>query len=319
MTDLVTFGETMLRLSPPRGERLERTRSFDVQAGGAESNVAVAASLLGLDSVWLSKLPDSPLGRRVVRELRGHGVRTGVVWDKRDEKRLGTYYLEHGGAPRGTEVIYDRADASVTTATPEELATGVVANADTFYTSGITPALSETLRETTAALFEVATQGGTTTAFDLNYRSKLWSPAAAKETYEALLPHVDVLFAAERDAREVLDRDGDAVQLAHGLATEFGSDTVVLTRGEQGALGIRGGEVYEQPVFEADTFDAIGTGDAFVGGFLTARAAGADVERCLTYGAATASLKRTIDGDLALVTPAEVEAVIAEDGDSISR
>lgn len=319
MTDLVTFGETMLRLSPPRGERLERTRSFDVQGGGAESNVAVAASLLGLDSVWLSKLPDSPLGRRIVRELRGHGVRTGVAWDTREEKRLGTYYLEHGGTPRGTEVIYDRTDSSVTTVTPEELATGVVASADTFYTSGITPALSETVRQTTATLFEVARQGETTTAFDLNYRSKLWTPAEAKETYEALLPHVDILFAAERDAREVLDRDGDAVQIAHGLATDFESDTVVLTRGEQGALGIRDGEVFEQPVFETDTFDAIGTGDAFVGGFLTARAVGGDVERCLTYGAATAALKRTIDGDLALVTPAEVEAVIADDADGISR
>jgi 2-dehydro-3-deoxygluconokinase len=319
MTDLVTFGETMLRLSPPRGDRLERTRSFDVQAGGAESNVAVAASLLGLDAVWLSKLPDSPLGRRIVRELRGHGVRTGVAWDQSEEKRLGTYYLEHGGTPRGTEVVYDRADSSVTTVTPEELATGVVADADTFYTSGITPALSETVRKTTGALFEVAKGSGTTTAFDLNYRSKLWSPAEARETYEALLPHVDVLFAAERDVREVLDRDGDAVQLAHGLATDFDSDTVVLTRGDKGAVGIRGGEVFERPVFEADTFDAVGTGDAFVGGFLTARADGGDVERCLAYGSATASLKRTIDGDIAVVTPAEVEAVIAEKGAGISR
>jgi 2-dehydro-3-deoxygluconokinase len=319
MTDLVTFGETMLRLSPPRGERLERTREFAVQAGGAESNVAVAASLLGLDAVWLSKLPDSALGRRVVRELRGHGVRTGVAWDGSEQKRLGTYYLEHGGDPRGTEVVYDRTDASVTTATPDELATGVVAGADTFYTSGITPALSETLRETTAALVELAREGGTTVAFDLNYRSKLWSPAAAKETYEALLPAVDVLFTAERDARDVLGRDGDAVQIAHGLATDFGADTVVVTRGDRGAVGIHGGEVFEQPVYESETFDAIGTGDAFVGGFLTARAAGDDVERCLAYGAATASLKRTIDGDFAVVTPAEVEAVIAEETSGISR
>jgi 2-dehydro-3-deoxygluconokinase len=319
MTDLVTFGETMLRLSPPRGERLERSREFDVQAGGAESNVAVAASLLGLDAVWLSKLPESPLGRRVVRELRGHGVRTGVAWDDSESKRLGTYYLEHGGAPRGTDVIYDRAGASVTTATPDELATGVVANADTFYTSGITPALSDTLRETTAGLFEVAKGGETTIAFDLNYRSKLWSPAEAKGTYEALLPHVDVLFAAERDVREVLGRDVDAVTMAHGLATDFEADTVVVTRGERGSVGITGGEVFEQPVYEAETHDAIGTGDAFVAGFLRARAAGSDLPRCLEYGAATASLKRTIDGDLALVTPEEVEAVVDEGTSDISR
>jgi 2-dehydro-3-deoxygluconokinase len=319
MTDLVTFGETMLRLTPPAGDRLETTDSYDVQPGGAESNVACGASLLGVDSVWLSKLPDSPLGQRVVRELRGHGVRTGVSWADADEHRLGTYYLEHGGTPRGTNVIYDRADSAVTTVTPDELPVAAIQGAETFYTSGITPALSPTTLATTRTLLESAREADTRTAFDLNYRSKLWDPATAAGTFRDLFPLVDTLVAPVRDARTVLDREGTPIEIAHSLATDHGFDTVVLTRGDSGATALHDDEIYEQPAFETETFDAIGTGDAFVAGFLARRIRGDDVDDALEYAAATASLKRTVGGDVAVIRPAEVEAVVAESGDEISR
>jgi 2-dehydro-3-deoxygluconokinase len=317
MSDLVTFGETMLRYAPPVGERIETTRELDVRTGGAESNVAVCAARLGADAVWLSKLPDSPLGKRVVHELRGHGVRTGVVWT--EEGRTGTYYLDRGGDPRGTDVVYDRRDAAVTTATPGELPLSVLDGAETFYTSGITPALSETLRETTAALLRRAGEAGVRTAFDLNYRSKLWSREEAAGVYRSLLPHVDVLFAAERDVEEILGRDGEVVQVANGLASDFGLDTVVVTRGEHGAVGLHDGELVKQGVYEADTHDEIGTGDAFVGGFLARRIRGGSFEEALDYGAATAALKRTIEGDLAVVSPAEVDRVVREESGGVSR
>jgi len=317
MTDLVTFGETMLRLSPPRGERLETATDLEFRAAGAESNVAVAASRLGADATWTSKLPDSPLGRRVVAGLRRHGVATDVVWS--EEGRQGTYYLEHAGKPRGTNVVYDREGAAVTTAEFAEFPRSRIEAAEYVYTSGITPALSETLEATTADLLAAAGDAGATTAFDVNYRGKLWSPAEARETLEALFPDVDVLVTAERDAREVLDREGDAAGIAAGLAEEFGFETVVVTRGEDGALARHAGEIHEQGAFETDTLDPIGTGDAFVGAFLARRIAGDDVPTALEYGAATAALKRTIPGDVAVVTPEEVERVLAEGGEEIAR
>ena len=310
VTDLVTFGETMLRLSPPRGERLETTETLGVQAGGAESNVAVGAARLGADAVWLSKLPDSPLGRRIVGELRSHGVRTGVSWADPETTRLGTYYLEHGGEPRGTNVIYDRADAAITTVTPAELPTGALESAERFHTTGITPALSERAAETTVTLLRAAGEAGTTRSFDLNYRSKLWSPGTARAAYEDLFEHVDTLFVPRRDAREVLGREGDAVEIAHGLASEFGFETVVVTRGTEGAVALRDGAVHEQGVFEADTYDAIGTGDAFVAGYLAKRVEGGGVAEALEWAAAAAALKRTVDGDLAVITPGDVEGVV---------
>lgn len=316
MTDLLTFGETMLRLSPPGNERIESASEFEVRAAGAESNVAVAASRLGAEATWTSKLPDSPLGRRVVGELNQYGIGTDVIWG---EGRQGTYYLEHAGRPRGTNVVYDRADAAVTTARPEEFDRELIGEADCFFTTGITPALSPTLRETTDKLLGAAKQSGTATAFDFNYRAKLWSEAEAEETLTALFGGIDLLVIAARDAREVLGYEGDPRQIAHLLGSQYEFDTVVVTRGERGALAWHDSVVHDHEAYETDTVDPIGTGDAFTGAFLARRLAGDDVPTALEYGAATAALKRTIPGDIALVTLEEVESVIDEESGEISR
>lgn len=317
MTSLVTFGETMLRLSPPAGTRLETATELEFRTAGAESNVAVAASRLGIETVWLSKLPDSALGRRVTTELEGHGVDSRVAWE--DDSRQGTYYIEQGSTPRPTNVIYDRTDAAITTARAAELDTEPIEAAEVFYTSGITPALSDVLETTTRELLTTARESGTTTAFDLNYRSKLWSHSDARTTYESLLEHVDVLAAAERDVRAVLDRDGTPDELATALATDFDLETVLLTRGDEGALAVHGDDTYEQPAFDVDTVDPIGTGDSFVGAYLTRRIRGDTVDDALAYAAAAAALKRTIAGDLAVITPEEVEQVLDASHSHISR
>jgi 2-dehydro-3-deoxygluconokinase len=315
MTDLVTFGETMLRLSPPRGKRLETTASLDVTVSGAESNVAATASNLGVDAVWLSKLPDTPLGRRVVRGLRGHGVRVGVSWT--DGGRVGTYYLEHGRRPRETTAVYDRRDSAVTTAEPADLPLAIVRDADTFYVSGVTPALSPTLRQTTAAVLNLAAESGTRTVFGLHYRPNLWDPEEARSVYESLFPSVDVLVVAERDTERVLGREGPAVERANGLAAAYDFDTVVMTRGEHGALALHGGEVHEEDVVDAETCDGVGSEDAFVGGFLAERHHGGSVAEALECGTATAALDRTVDGDAAVVSRDEVASVIeSEDRDA---
>ncbi|QSG03350.1 bifunctional 2-dehydro-3-deoxygluconokinase/2-dehydro-3-deoxygalactonokinase [Natranaeroarchaeum sulfidigenes] len=317
MSDLVTFGETMLRLSPPQGDRVETARELEFRAAGAESNVAVTAERLGAVATWLSKLPDSPLGRRVVSGLRQHGINVDVAWS--DQGRQGTYYLEYGGKPRGTNVIYDRKGAAVQTTRPEELNLDAVRTARVFYTSGITPALSNRLRETTAQLLKTAKESGTKTAFDVNYRSSLWSEEEARETLTRLFPAVDILVVPFRDAQQVLNFERDPRQLAHHLAAEYNLQTVIVTNGEKGSLAWHSNTVYEQDIYEADTHDAIGTGDAFVGAFLARRLSGDDVPRALKYAAATASLKRTIAGDIATVTKQEVEAVIGDDMQDISR
>jgi len=317
MDDLVTFGETMLRLSPPGDERIETADEYKVRAAGAESNVAVTAQRLGLDATWTSKLPDSPVARRVAGELRSHGVTVDVVWS--DDGRQGTFYLETGDRPRGNTVIYDRTDAAVTTATPAELPVERIENAAGFHTTGITPALSDTLSETTAALLAAAQEAGTTTSFDCNYRSKLWSPAEARDTLSGLLNDVDVFTVAERDARKVFDMSGESMEIATELAETFGLEVAVLTRGTDPALAVSGDDVYEQPTFESTDAHPVGTGDSFVGGFLSQYLDGHSLPDALEYAAATAAFKRTVPGDIAVVSPEEVETVIDGGTAGISR
>lgn len=313
MGGITTFGETMVRLSPDPGERIETTDALDFRTAGAESNVAIAAARLGTDATWISKLPDSPLGRRVAGDVRRHGVDPAVAWS--DDGRQGTYYIERGSEPRGTNVIYDRAGAAVTSMTPSEVPTDAVRSADVFFTTGITPALSETLRGTTADLLETAT----TTAFDLNYRGKLWPPERARETLETLLPNVDLLFVPERDARTVLGAEGSAEAIGADLRDRFECELVVVTRGSDGALASTDGGAVEQDAFPAETVDPIGTGDAFVGTFLSRYVRDASVATALEWGAAAASLKRTVEGDHAVITEAEVADVVAAAGTGIDR
>ncbi|MFB6194855.1 MAG: sugar kinase [Haloplanus sp.] len=306
MTDLVTVGDATLRLSPPQGERIETAREFVGHVHGPESNVAVAAATLGLDTVWLSKLPDTALGRRVVGDLRRHGVRTGVAWT--DGGRTSTAFVERGETP-GTTVTH-RADAAVTTATPDDLPLGVIRDAETLFVSGATPARSETLLETTATLLDIAEEAGTTRAFDTRFAATDLTPDAALELYDHLLGAVDVLIVDEADAEAVFDLDGEAVPTGHSLRTRYDCAMVVVTRDRgKSAVGLRGEEIYEVPAFETELRDPAGVHDAFVGGFLAGRHRSDDPKRALIDGAATAALKRTIVGDTVVGSREDVEAI----------
>lgn len=307
----------MLRYSPPGRQRIETTDSLNVRVAGAESNVATAASRLGAAATWISKLPDTPLGRRIVNFHRSVGLDTAVCWS--DTGRVGTYYIEFGAEPRGTSVIYDREDSAVTTATPGELQTELIGQASMFQTSGITPALSSRLRQTTADLLSLAQESGTRTVFDLNYRAKLWSPSAAREVVTSLLPDIDVFVAAERDVRRIFERTSDPETIARSFTNEWDLDLVIITRGERGAAAYSNGEFIEQDVFETETIDPIGTGDAFVGGYIARELEGGSVTECLEWGAATAALKRTVPGDIAVITRDEVGRVIADETTGIDR
>lgn len=318
MTDLVAFGEGMLRLTPPGNERLERATEFRCRAAGAESNTAIAAQRMGADSMFMSRLPESPLGHRVERGVLGNGIETEIEWT--DRGRQGIYYIEHAGSPRGVNVVYDREGSAFADVSASDFDLDRLASARGFYTTGITPALSESAREATANLLGAAHNAGTTVAFDVNYRSQLWSRDQARETLTQLFPAVDVLVVAARDAKQVLGySDDDPPQIAHKIAAEHEFTTVAVTRGDRGALVWHDSVVHEHDGYETDTVDPIGAGDAFSGAFIARRLSGDGIRDALDYAAAAASLERTIPGDRALVTREEVEAVIAGELDGISR
>src|SRR5207245_4886992 len=203
MSDVVTFGEAMVRLVPPHFERLEQTRSLDVQIGGGELNVAVGTSRLGLKSTWVSRLPKNALGRLLENRVRQTGVDTShLIWS--DEGRVGLYFVEFGAAPRPSSVLYDRPHSAISAIRPGEVDwKRVFTGVKWFHTSGITPALSESAAGVTLEALKAAREAGITVSYDLNYRGKLWPPDKAQAVQEPLMQYVDVLITTEEDTSVV--------------------------------------------------------------------------------------------------------------------
>lgn len=309
MSRLVTFGETALRVSPPDHERLETATDVSLHAEGTESSAAVAATRLGAPAVWLSKLPDTVLGKRVVAELeqQGHGLQTQVVWD--DSGRQGLRFIERGSAPREDVVVQDRDETALATVSTEDVQMAMVQNADVFFVSGSTPAVSPTARRTTEALFRAVGEDGTA-VFDLDYQSGLWSLDDAREALLSLQDSVDVLIADENDAKHVFDRSGKPRELAHSIAAEGDFEQVVIMRSERGAVAWENNVIHEQDVIETEVVDPSGTHAAFVGGYLQQLYEETPTEQALAYGTAMAALTRTVPGPLPTVSGEEAERLV---------
>lgn len=310
MSHLVTFGEATLRLCPPGPHRLEAADELEVHVNGASSNAAVAAGRFGVEATWISKVPDSPLGRRIVAELEGHGVDARVVWAP--EGRTGVVYHEAGDGPREPISVQDRANTAFATAEPEELPIEPLRSADLFLATGATPALSRSVGTTLGSLLVTARERGITTALALDHRPELWDAETAREVLGRYFPAVDLLITSAADARTVLGVDGPATDLVHHIASTWEFETVVVTLGGHGAIAWHESTVVEREPFRTEPVDPAGAADAFVGTFLARRLEGDDVHNALGMASATAALAETVPGNLALVTPEEASHLLAE-------
>jgi 2-dehydro-3-deoxygluconokinase len=304
--DLVAFGETMIRLSTPLGQRLETSTTLDIGIGGAESNVAIALARLGRRVAWSSVLPRNPFGLRISAELRRHQVDDRQIsWV--DQGRVGVYYLDSGAPPRPTHVIYDRAASAIALCDPDAIDTSLATRARMLHLTGITPALSASCAEITRRFAKRAGEANVPLSFDVNYRARLWSPQQAAATLEPLCAAATVLFCGRNDARTLWGIDGSNDAVLTELAQRFGAATTVLTLGDEGALvRTQAGEIVHEAAPTVQVVDKVGAGDAFAAGFLHGYFDG-DIPHALRLGVALASLKMTIHGDLALISARELE------------
>ena len=309
--DVLTFGETMLRLSAPGRQRLDQAAAYDVWAAGSESNVAAALCALGLSATWVSRLPDNALGRRVASDIGARGVDVSrIVWTPPGE-RVGTFYAEAAAPPRPATVVYDRANSAATFLSPADLPDALLDAHRHLHVSGITPALSASCAEAVTDTVRRAKVRGRSVSLDVNYRAKLWPPEAAASALAPLLPQVDILFCGRGDAARLFGLAGSDEDRAAGLRTQFGVPIVALTTGRDGAVGCDSGGCRAVPSLPVEvTVDRFGSGDAFAAGFLAEYLSGAPLDRALQFGVATAALKRTIPGDMVIATRAEVEALM---------
>jgi 2-dehydro-3-deoxygluconokinase len=307
--DVLTFGETMLRLSAPGFSRLEEAVSLDVRIGGSESNTAVALARLGMQVAWWSKLPANPLGRRIENEIRRWGVDTSqILWDTSPTARAGSYFLDFGLPPRGIDVYYDRAGSSASALLREELDEDAIGRARLLHLSGITSALSPSCADAVAHAITAAERKNTRVSFDINYRAKLWDAESARRTLEPLLPHIDLLLTPLTDAALLFDVTGTGPDVARELKARYGVGTVVVTCGGEGAVACDDqGDQAAAPYALGQVVDRVGAGDAFNAGVILGYLQN-DLRAGLEYGVAMAALKHTMPGDLLLSTRQEIEA-----------
>ncbi len=311
--DVVTFGESMLRLTPPHFERFSQASQFEIHIGGSESNTSVGLARLGLRVAWITRMTDNPLGRKITEAIAAHGVdTTHVVWT--DEDRVGTYYLERGKPPRGSRVFYDRAGSAISRMHPEEFPLDLLRNQSlrVFHTTGITMGLSSSTSATAMHAALAAKESSTLISFDLNYRSKLWSPQSARQTCEVMMRLADIVFIPRRDAATVFQIAATEPRaILAELASSFPKAIIVLTLGAEGAAAINPqGDFVSQPAFPAVEVERLGGGDAFSAGFLRGWLQSGELPTALRWGAAVAALKYTIPSDLPLVDLAEVQSLV---------
>lgn len=322
---VVNFGEAMIRLTPPGNERLERTTSLSLSPGGAELNTAVTLACLGLESSWVSRLPENPLGRYLDRQARAHGVDTSrVQWVPEREGRMGLYFLEEGVDPRPSAVTYDRAGSAIALVQPGAFDwPAVLTGAAAFHVSGITPAIGDGARSETFTAVRAANAAGVPVFFDLNYRSKLWSEEDARACFVELAPLVDVMFAGRGSMRTFFGIEGDHEEVMSLARKRLGIAACVLTRKKATAsrsLRLRAmaigktGEYAQTDWRDIEVVDRLGGGDAFAGGFIAGYLDDAeDLSRALNLGLAAGALKHTMPGDFLSATRAEIEAAASAD------
>ncbi len=334
MARIITFGEIMLRLAPNGYYRFFQDDQLQATFGGGEANVSVSLANFGMDSVYVTKLPDHAIGQAAVDSLRYFGVDTSKI--VRGGDRVGIYFLEKGASQRGSVCIYDRAHSAIQEAQSSDFDwDAIFEGADWFHFTGITPALGANLVEICKQACIAAKSKGVKISCDLNYRGKLWTRAEAKEAMTELCKYVDVCISNEEDAKDVfgieaentdiyggkLNKDGYK-SVAKQLADKFGFEKVAITlrssisaNDNDWAAMLYDGENYcFSKEYHLHIVDRVGGGDSFGGGLIYALLSGKDSQSAIEFAVAASALKHSIEGDFNRVSVKEVEKLAGGDG-----
>lgn len=336
MGKVVTFGEVMLRLKSPGFERLFQSPRLEATFGGAEANVAVSLANFGHDVAFVSAIPANQVGDACVAELRRFGVDTSRI--KRQGGRLGIYFLESGANQRPSKVTYDRAGSSISTAKPGDFDWDtVLAGADWFHVTGVTPAISESAAALAIEGAKQARARGITVSCDYNYRKNLWKYGKrASEVMRELARHVDVGIANEEDCQKSLGVELDVdvhvgeldsaryEALAGRVLREFPNLKLQVISLRESHSADRNGwsaVLHDREKFLVsrrheitDIVDRVGGGDSLAAGLIYGLLTYRDNARALEFAVAASCLKHSIPGDFNRVSVAEVEALVKGDG-----
>lgn len=326
---VLSFGEIMLRLSPPDNLRIEQATSFDARYGGAEANVALSLAYQGDNAAFVSIVPPGRIGECALRSLSAYGVDVSRVLRQGD--RLGTYYFELGASERPNTCVYDRKYSAMNLASHGDFDWGtILEGVDVFYFSGITAAVSDEMVPTCAEALTACREHGILTVCDLNYRAMMWSQERAQVAMASLLPLVDVCIANDEDATATLgighasgslatgiDEADDYALDARDICERYGCQMVasvirnIRSVEDSDWMGMVyvNGEAHFSRVHRVHVLEGVAAGDAFSAGLIHGMTHGLDADELVEYAIAASVLKLTIRGDSNLVTADEIAAV----------
>lgn len=331
---IVTFGEIMLRLTPPDHNRFSQADHFMATYGGGEANVAISLSNFGMEAEFVTKLPAHQIGQNAFNELRKYGVETKHI--ARGGERLGIYFLEKGASQRASKVIYDRAHSSIATASPSDFNWDeIFEGKDWFHFTGITPALGENVANITLEAVKAAKKHNVYVSCDLNYRNNLWSKEQANKTMSELAPYIDLVVANEEDAFDTfgiraknydvtsgnLNRE-NYIDVAKQMVDKFGFKVIATTLRESlsasdnnwSAMLYKDGEAHFSKTYPIHIVDRVGGGDSFGSGLIYALLNKYSDQDAIEFAVAASCLKHTIEGDFNRVSVEEVSALAQGDG-----
>lgn len=316
--DVYTFGEAMLRLSVPPGDRLRLAPTFDVHIGGAESNVAIALARLGRRVGWGSCLPRTELGQRVAETIAAAGVDVSSVrWV--DDGRVGSYFVELRSAPSAPMVIYDRAGSTAASLTEADLDSHAIDTARWVHLTGITPALSSSCASAAERVTRRVRERHGRVCLDVNYRARLWSPEDARRSLDGLAVSADLVLCSSEDAAHVFGCTGAPAAVVERLAERWSGTRVVLTTGADGVVWFDGGVVDAAEGLPTPYIvDRIGAGDALAAGVLHGMLDD-DLGHGVRIGIAMASITLGTRGDAFPGSLPEAAALVAPRSRRVDR
>lgn len=337
MARIATFGEVMLRLKSPHKERFFQSPAFDATFAGSEANVAVSLSIFGMDTRFISVLPNNDIAKACLRELQGFGVDTSQV-SLVPGGRMGIFFLEAGANQRPSNVIYDRENSAIAKIAPGVIDYEAALMGCTWlHLSGITPAISAYAADASLDLIKVAQSMDIHISCDLNFRKSLWNYGkTAQQVMKGIIPFVDTVIANEEDFQKALgifenepieggSLDLDRYQkISRSAMNQFPNlKTIAITLRESisadhnmwSACMYDGKNFYISRKYSiTDIVDRVGGGDSFSGAFIFGLHHYSQKQQSLEFAVAASCLKHSIPGDYNRVSIAEVEALMNGSG-----
>jgi 2-dehydro-3-deoxygluconokinase len=294
MPDLYTFGEAMALFLASDTDSVLTARTYTRSTAGAEGNVAVGVSRLGLSAHFFTLMGNDQLGSAVLADFAAEGVDVSGV------KRVDSFssaMIRNPGTTAPVEASYLRKGAAASLMRPEDLDVSVIAQSRWLHTTGITCAISTSAAATAAAGLELARKHGIKKSFDLNIRRKLWSEDQARKVLEPLARDVDLLIGGE-DEYCVVFGTSDS-QEALRIAASRNNSLAIMTKGPEELRYALDGQVHVVRPPLVKSIDPVGSGDAFTSGVISGLLGGLTAADAIAQGTISGARVASQFGDWA--------------------